>query len=51
MSRIEVPDQLTLVEEQLEISKREIERGSVLIRTHVAERDEIATVELEHQDV
>ena len=51
MSRAEVPDQLTLVEEQLEISKREIERGSVLIRTHIAERDEIAAVELQHQDV
>jgi uncharacterized protein (TIGR02271 family) len=51
MSPGDFPDQLTLVEEQLEISKREIERGSVLIRTHVAERDETATVELQHQDV
>jgi uncharacterized protein (TIGR02271 family) len=45
------PDQVTLAEERIEISKREIERGSVLIRTHVAERDEIAAVELQHQDV
>ena len=40
-----------LAEEQLEISKREVERGRVVVRTRVEERDEVAEIELQQQDV
>ena len=42
---------IELVEEQLEIGKREVERGRVVVRTHVEERDEVAAIELQQDEV
>ena len=42
---------IELVEEQLEIGKREVERGRVVVRTRVEERDEIAAIELRQDEV
>ena len=42
---------IELVEEQLEIGKREVERGRVVVRTRVEERDEVAEIELQQEDV
>ena len=42
---------IELVEEQLEIGKREVERVRVVVRTRVEERDEIAAIELRHDEV
>jgi uncharacterized protein (TIGR02271 family) len=42
---------IELVEEQLEIGKREVERGRVVVRTRVEERDEIAEIELRQDEV
>ena len=42
---------IELAEEQLRVSKREVERGRVVIRTRVEERDEIAEVALRQEDV
>ncbi len=42
---------IELAEEQLRISKREVERGRVVIRTRVEERDEIAEAALRREDV
>ena len=39
------------MEEQLEIGKREVERGRVVVRTRVEERDEVAEIELQQEDV
>ena len=39
------------MEEQLELSKRKVERGRVVVRTYVEERDEVAEIELQQQDV
>jgi uncharacterized protein (TIGR02271 family) len=44
-------ERIGLAEEQLEISKREVERGRVVVRTRVEERDEIAEIALQQQDV
>ena len=44
-------ERIGLAEEQLEISKREVERGRVVVRTRVEERDEVAEIELQQQDV
>src|SRR3712207_403955 len=38
-------------EEQVRVSKREVERGRVVIRTRVEERDEIAEAALRQEDV
>src|SRR6476619_6455378 len=43
-------ERIQLAEEQLEISKREVERGRVVVRTRVEERDEIAEIALQQQD-
>ena len=40
-----------VAEEQLEVSKREVERGRVIVRTHVRERDEVAQASLRQDDV
>ena len=42
---------IELVEEQLRVSKREVERGRVVIRTRVEERDEIAEAALRQEVV
>ncbi len=50
----QAPDQeeiIELAEEQLRVSKREVERGRVVIRTRVEERDEIAEAALRQEDV
>ena len=45
------PGLIELAEEQLEIAKREVERGRVVVRTRVEERDEVAEIELRQEDV
>jgi uncharacterized protein (TIGR02271 family) len=42
---------IELAEEELRIGKREVERGRVVVRTRVEERDEIAEVALRQEDV
>lgn len=42
---------LELVEEKLVVDKREIERGRVIIRTRVDTREELAQVDLRHEEV
>jgi uncharacterized protein (TIGR02271 family) len=44
-------DIIELAEEQLRVSKREVERGRVVVRTRVEERDEIAEAALRQEDV
>ena len=51
MTRDAVPGFIELVEEQLAVGKREVERGRVVVRTRVEERDEVAEVELQQEDV
>ena len=51
MTRDARPERIELAEEQLEIGKREVERGRVVVRTRVEERDEIAEIELRQEDV
>jgi uncharacterized protein (TIGR02271 family) len=40
-----------LAEERLEITKREVERGQVVIRTRVEERDEVVEIALRQEEV
>lgn len=48
----EAPDEVVaLAQEQLELSKHEVERGRVVIRTRVEERDELAELELLQDEV
>ena len=42
---------IPLVEEQMDIGKRETERGHVIIRTHVEEREELAELDLHQEEV
>ena len=42
---------IPLVEEQIDVSKRETERGRVVIRTHVEEREERAELDLHQEEV
>jgi uncharacterized protein (TIGR02271 family) len=42
---------IPLVEERVEVAKRAIERGRVVIRTHVEEREELAEVDLHQEEV
>jgi uncharacterized protein (TIGR02271 family) len=44
-------ERLELAEEQVEITKREVERGRVVVRTRVETRDEIAEFELQQEEV
>ena len=45
------PQTIGLVEEHAEITKRAVERGRVVVRTHVESRDEIAEIALQQEDV
>ena len=48
----EAPDEVVaLAQEQLELSKHEVERGRVVIRTRLEERDELAEPELPQDEV
>jgi uncharacterized protein (TIGR02271 family) len=42
---------IELAEEELRVGKREVERGRVVVRTRVEERDEIAEAALRQEDV
>ena len=42
---------IPLAEERIEVGKREVERGRVVVRTHVEEREELAEVALRQEDV
>ena len=44
-------DHLELVEERLDVVKRQVERGRVVVRTRVEEWDEVAEIELQHEEV
>src|SRR4051812_19377289 len=45
------PERLELVEETLEVGKREVERGRVAVRTRVETREEVAEVDLTREEV
>jgi uncharacterized protein (TIGR02271 family) len=47
----EQPERIKLAEEGLEIAKREMERGRVVVRTRVEERNEVAEIALRREDV
>jgi uncharacterized protein (TIGR02271 family) len=49
MSESDPDDRIELVEERLEVEKRAVERGRVVVRKHVDTREEIAEAVL-HQD-
>ena len=51
MQESEQPQRIGLVKEKLETAKREVERGRVVVRTRVEERDEIAEIALRQEDV
>jgi uncharacterized protein (TIGR02271 family) len=51
MTRDARPERIELAEEQAEITKREVERGRVVVRTRVETRDEIAEIELQQEEV
>ena len=51
MTRDARPERIELAEEQAEITKREVERGRVVVRTRVETRDEIAEIELQQEAV
>ena len=44
-------ERIELVEERLEVGKREVERGRVVVRTRVDTREEIAEAALRREDV
>ena len=50
----EIPEReetIPLAEERVEVSKREVERGRVVVRTRVEEREELAEVALRQEEV
>jgi uncharacterized protein (TIGR02271 family) len=51
MSESDPDDRLELVEERLEIEKRAVERGRVVVRKHVDTREEIAEVVLHQEEL
>ena len=51
MTRNKCSGFIELVEEQLAVGKRQVERGRVVVRTRVEERDEVAEIELQQEDV
>jgi len=51
MTRDARPERIELAEEQVEITKRVVERGRVVVRTRVETRDEIAEIELRQEAV
>lgn len=44
-------EKIELLEEELEVSKREVERGRVVIRTRIEEREELAEAVLRQEDM
>jgi uncharacterized protein (TIGR02271 family) len=48
---LDADELIELAEEQLRVSKREVERGRVVVRTRVEEREEIAEAALRQEDV
>jgi stress response protein YsnF len=44
-------ERIELAEEQIEIARREVERGRVVVSTRVEERDEVVEIALQQQDV
>ena len=51
MQQEERPDRIELAEERLEVGKREVERGRVVVRTRVDTREEVAEVDLRREEV
>src|SRR4051794_41617274 len=51
MQQDQRPDHIELVEERLEVGKREVERGRVVVRTRVDSREEIAEAALRQEEV
>jgi uncharacterized protein (TIGR02271 family) len=51
MPEDERPERLELVEERVEVGKRQVERGRVVVRTRVEEREELVEVALHREDV
>ena len=51
MADVDQPQRTALVEEQLNITKREFERGRIMVRTRVEERDEVAEIALRQGEV
>jgi uncharacterized protein (TIGR02271 family) len=51
MPQDELPERLGLVEERLEVGKRAVERGRVVVRTRVETREEVAEVDLRREEV
>jgi uncharacterized protein (TIGR02271 family) len=51
MTRDAPSGSIELAEERLEVGKRAVERGRVVVRTRVEERDEVAEVELRQDEV
>jgi stress response protein YsnF len=51
MTGNERTETIELKEEELEVSKREVERGRVLVRTRIEEREELAEAALLQQEV
>ena len=45
------PESIALAEEQLEVTKREVERGRIMVRTRVEERDEVVEMALRQGEV
>jgi stress response protein YsnF len=51
MTGNERTESIELKEEELEVSKREVERGRVVVRTRIEEREELAEAALLQQEV
>ncbi len=52
MGELPEPEEtIPLAEERIEVSKREVERGRVVVRTRVEEREELAEVTLRQEEV
>jgi uncharacterized protein (TIGR02271 family) len=47
----EQPERIELAEEELAVARREVERGRIVVRTRVEERDELAEIALRREDV
>ena len=50
MPKPTAPERIELVEEQLEITEREVERGRVVVRVHVDHREEMAEATLRQEE-
>ena len=51
MPDVDQPQRIALVEEQLHLTKREVERGRIVVRTRVEQRDEVAEIALRQGEV